>query len=45
MPDRDPDDGRFNPFLNEADMFKVLLYVAAGCAVLILLVVLGRAIF
>ena len=39
------DDERFNPFQNESDMFRVLLWVGGGALVLILLVVGGRAIF
>jgi hypothetical protein len=34
---------RFNPFLNEGDMFKVLLYVAGACAVIALLALLIRS--
>jgi hypothetical protein len=36
---------RFNPFLNEGDMFKVLLAVVALCAAVIVVVTLARAIF
>ena len=41
--DQDPKE-RFNPFINEADMFKVLLYVAAFCAIVALLALLIRSI-
>jgi hypothetical protein len=41
--DQDPRD-RFNPFLNEADMFKVLLYVAAFCAIVAVLALLIRTV-
>jgi hypothetical protein len=45
MPDNQDDkQDRFNPFINEADMFKVLLYVAAGCAIVALLALLVRTI-
>lgn len=44
--DQDPPDSpekeRFNPFINEADMFKVLLCVAGFCAIVALLTVLIR---
>jgi hypothetical protein len=42
MPDKQD---RFNPFVNEADMFKVVLYVAAGCAIVALLALLLRVVF
>jgi len=41
----DEGDKRFNPFRNEEDMFKIVLWVAAGCAVVALLAVAARAIF
>ena len=37
------EDGPFNPFLNEGDMFKVLLYVAAFCAIVALIALLIRS--
>jgi len=42
--DQDPQEPKepFNPFINESDMFKVLLYVAAGCAVVAILALLIR---
>jgi len=41
--DQDPKE-RFNPFINESDMFKVLLYVAGFCAVVAVLALLIRTI-
>lgn len=38
-----PEKGRFNPFLNEEDMFKVVLWVAGGLLALIVVVMLLRA--
>lgn len=38
------DDERFNPFRNEEDMFKIVLWVGGVAAVVILLVVVGRAV-
>ena len=35
---------RFNPFVNEGDMFKVLLWVAGGALVVIGLVFLVRGV-
>jgi hypothetical protein len=40
----DDEDGPFNPFINERDMFKVLLYVAAFCAIVALLALLIRTV-
>jgi hypothetical protein len=37
--------GPFNPFLNEEDMFKVVLYVGAAVLVVAVLVLLEQAIF
>jgi hypothetical protein len=37
--------GRFNPFLNEDDMFKVVLYVGAAVLVLAVLAFLANAVF
>ncbi|MFT4049986.1 MAG: hypothetical protein QM648_09145 [Solirubrobacterales bacterium] len=34
---------RFNPFLNEEDMFKVVLWVAGAVFVLVVLAVVVRA--
>ena len=36
--------GPFNPFLNEDDMFKIVLYVGAGVLVIAVLVFLANAI-
>lgn len=36
---------RFNPLTNESDMFKVLIGAVALCALVVLLVMVGRAIF
>jgi hypothetical protein len=44
MPDDQDPKERFNPFINEGDMFKVLLYVAAFCAVVALLALTIRTI-
>jgi hypothetical protein len=35
---------RFNPLTNEGDMFKVLVGVVVLCAVVVALVLLGRAV-
>jgi hypothetical protein len=39
-----PEKGRFNPFLNEDDMFKVVLWVAGGVLVVAALAVLAQAV-
>lgn len=39
------DDKRFNPFRNEEDMFKIVLWVGAVCLALILVVFAARALF
>lgn len=44
MPDEHEPKERFNPFINESDMFKVLLYVAAFCAFAALLALLIRTV-
>ena len=44
MADRKDPDERFNPFRNEGDMFKIVLYVAAGCVALALLALLIRSV-
>lgn len=40
-----PDDERFNPLRNEADMFRIVLWVTAVSLALIVAVFLLRAIF
>lgn len=42
-PSESPEKGPFNPFLNEEDMFKVVLWVAGGLLVLIVVVLALRA--
>lgn len=39
------DDKRFNPFRNEEDMFKIVLWAGAVCLALIVVVFLARAVF
>lgn len=39
-----PEKGPFNPFLNEEDMFKVVLWVAGGLLALVMVVLLLRAV-
>lgn len=41
----DPEKQRFNPFLNEGDMFKVVLWVGAVVLVAILIAVVVRGVF
>ncbi len=36
---------RFNPLTSESDMFKVLIGAVALCALIVLLVLAGRAVF
>lgn len=36
---------RFNPFVNEGDMFKIVLWVAGAALVLIVLLALAQTIF
>ncbi|MBI5310794.1 MAG: hypothetical protein HZB14_07200 [Actinobacteria bacterium] len=43
-PEASPADDGFNPLVNEADMFKVLVGVVILVAVVIALVLLGRAV-
>lgn len=39
------EDERFNPFRNEGDMFKIVVWAGAVCLALILIVFLVRAVF
>ena len=41
----EPPKQRFNPFLHEDDMFKIVLYVGAGVLAIAVLAVLAQAIF
>ena len=43
-PAEEPEPHRFNPFINEEDMFKVVLAVGAACLVTVVVVLALRAI-